>query len=272
MPDKSSTDIVMRFTYGEKGPPSGGPSVGDPVLAECALSVDPDDDFMNGFKAADYDNYSNFFEVTKFSFNFGAKEGSDEKEDENFQRTSSVQQRGLGGGASGNAPANGKKKGSGVSGLTGEFAKWRSVNDPVWQDQQFGVDLESFSFSRLIDRASPTFFVWCANSYTFKRASLVKRSSVGLGANGNGIPQGYVRFDFENIMLKSVKWQDGECVVEDCEMVFEKYKVQYKRQKASGVLQGNYAADWDREYHTDPNRKKSGKSPRYIDWKESGRG
>jgi hypothetical protein len=46
---------------------------GQDVLAEGVLDKDPKDTLMEGFEPADYDTYSNFFEISDFDFGLELK-------------------------------------------------------------------------------------------------------------------------------------------------------------------------------------------------------
>lgn len=243
MPDKSATDIVMRFVHGKPGDPPDG----EEVIGECALDKDPDDRFMDGFEPATYERYSNFFEVLDFSFGFNASPDSVKKKEGKTQQqaVSKVNNTTL----KEQPPDQDAKKKE----KTG-FDRWRSMTDEEYRKIKFGVDCDSFSFTRLIDAASPIFFKACCKSWCFKEAVLVKRVSRGAGGD-NRLPAGFLRIEFKNVLIRSIKWADGDLVKETCEILFEEFKVKYKQQASSGdLLKQAPEAEWKRDTHTDPNR------------------
>lgn len=213
MPDQHKSDIVMLFV--QEG--------NQPVYAECALDKDPEDTFMAGFKPQTYDNYSNFFQVTKFHFGVEVK---DEDKTKSTLQSGNVGAAGLG-----------KKR---FGRVEGEFASWRSANDKQAPKVTYPLEFEQFSFERLIDAASPIFFEYCCNSTSFPSASLVKRLS-----RGNELPQGFLRIDFKDVLITSLSWDDGDMTTEKCEFICRDFDLTYRQHKADGSWGASGNATWN---------------------------
>src|SRR5947209_4716159 len=67
MADQPKSEMFMQFRDMDD----------NPLLAECAAEKDKDDKMMKDFTPEDVDNYSDFFEITKFDF--GVKVNSADK-------------------------------------------------------------------------------------------------------------------------------------------------------------------------------------------------
>ena len=146
--EESRADMVMKFVM--KG--------GGPVWGESTLDVLKEDPLMHGFKAiSSYDDYSNFFEVTAFSFAVQVK----------------PHEEGVGA-LSRNTGAHGANGGRAAA-AQDQFSRWRSATEDEYKKIHFPLEFDTFTFSRVIDGASPTFFSACCNQESFERASLVKR-------------------------------------------------------------------------------------------------
>lgn len=226
MADQSKTDMVMKFTLKGSGD----------VNAECALDKNENDRFMDGFNPASYQDYSNFFEVTDFGFGMKLKE-----DDQNVSALSQHQH------GSGNSQP---------SRTAGQFARWRSATDDEVKDRkvQYPVEFDQFTFSRLIDSASPIFFEHCCNTKSFDSAALVKRISQG----GNRAAVGYLRFDFTDVLITEVHWDDGDVVKESCTFICKGIKVQYKPQNADGTLKPSVKpAEWNQDRTNNLNRRRA---------------
>lgn len=209
MADQSRADLLMKFT--DKG--------GNPVWAECRLDVSEGDTFMKDFDATSTsEEYSPYFEVKSFDFAIAVR----------------PQDKGVGAISKQAASAGGR-----ASAASDEFLRWRSAKEEEYQDIHFPVEFNAFSFSRLLDAASMPFFTACCNSASFKSATLVKRVSVGT-AEGNAVrPMAFLRFEFRDVLLTGVNWDDGELVTEKCTFICRAMRVQYKQQDANGSLPRN---------------------------------
>jgi len=72
--------------------------------------------------------------------------------------------------------------------------------------------MEPFSFTRMIDRASPLLFENCANSISFASATLVKRKVTGQTL----ALQAFLRMDFKDVLIVGISWDDGDILKEKC--------------------------------------------------------
>lgn len=205
--DQDKTDLVMQFVLN-----------GQPVWAECALKIWEKDTLMKDFKGADYDNYSNFFEVKSFDFKLALKE-----DDES--------------GSPHGQPARQPSTASKAA-ASGQFARWRSASNSEFKKIKYPLEVDTFSFSRIIDGASPVFFQSCCTSQTFDSAVLVKRlSQGGTGPDGDVLPSvGYLRIDFTGVLITSIGWDDGEMIEEKCECHAKGMTIRYRQQDDSGTV------------------------------------
>jgi type VI protein secretion system component Hcp len=214
--DRADTDLVMKFVLN-----------GQPVLAECMLEVAPPrvDPLMEGFTHSTDYRTSTFFEIADFDFGMALKE--DEATDKGFGDTYRM------------------RDGAGQA-IVGAFSRWRSALRTEIRSIKYPVELDKFSFSRNIDRASPVFFEKCCTSTTFDSATLVKRISQG----GEDRPSvGYLRIDFTSVLITGLSWDDGEMVKEKCEFISKKMTIKYRRQQADGSItsQGEQQVMWTNE-------------------------
>jgi type VI protein secretion system component Hcp len=231
--DESSFDIAMKFVRNGNGA----------VWAESTLQVAPTDPLMKDFvPIVSYQDYSNFFEVQSFDFAMNV-----EPEDAGSGKLS----HGAGGGGPLNPVApSGHPGAKGVAGTKGSdpFQRWRSATEDEARKIKFKLSFDSFRFTRVIDGASPIFFQYCSRQMPFESAAIVKRVATGLTGGTQRVSEAFMRIDFEDVLLKSVKWSDGELVTESCEFVCSSLKFQYRQQKYGGDLGAPIApAIWNRK-------------------------
>jgi type VI protein secretion system component Hcp len=127
----------------------------------------------------------------------------------------------------------------------GKFASWRDLRKTTAQIQEisFPVDMEPFSFTRLIDRASPLLFENCANSISFASATLVKRKVTGQKL----ALQAFLRMDFKDVLIVGISWDDGDILKEKCKFICRGVTVQYRRQASDGTLAAPASAEWQQQ-------------------------
>ena len=208
MSETVKADLMMSFRD----------EVGRVVWAESTLDVDKGDSFLKDYKTApNADYFSSFFEVKSFNFAMAVKDI-----DNNDQKFANSQQQA-------GKPA---KQTSAME----EFGHWRSAEDEELRKLHFPVEFNNFSFTRVLDAASTTFFTACCNSTRFYSAALVKRVSVGSSSSAVTKARGYLRFDFRDVMLTSVNWDDGELVTENCSFICRAMRLRYKQQRSDGSL------------------------------------
>lgn len=214
MVDQSRADLVMRFTD----------KYGAPILAESTLDVDSKDSLMEGFEpTSSADDYSNFFEVNTFSFAIVVKPG-----DKDIGALS--KQTAAAAAAKGTSPV-----------AADAFLRWRSADEGDYRKIHYPVEFNAFNFTRLLDAASMPFFMSCCNSTSFKSAALVKRVSVGTAGDDTKKPMGFLRFDFRDVLMTGVNWDDGDLVSESCTFICRAMRVRYKQQSAAGSLPATYS-------------------------------
>jgi len=222
MSESVKADLMMGFV-GPKGI----------VWAESTLEVAEGDSFLKDYivaPSADY--FSSFFEVKSFNFAMAVKGADQAAGALSKQQAQQAQQ------ASG-----------GTKPPKDAFERWRSATDEEAKTMHFPVEFNTFTFSRLLDGASPTFFQACCNSTTFTSAALVKRVSVGATPSDPlGKARGFLRFDFREVLMTGIEWADGELVTENCTFICRAMRVRYKQQK----FDGGFETDVPRAVWPDP--------------------
>jgi type VI protein secretion system component Hcp len=199
----SKADIVMMFV--DKN--------GDSVWAESTLDVLKSDPFMKDFEPiTDYNDYSNFFEVKSF----------------NFTIKLNPRDEGVG------ALSQTRNQSQSVHAVADQYSRWRSALNDDYKKIRFPIEFDEFSFTRVIDGASPRFFSACCNQDSFKSAALVKRVPMGTHSSATWQSMGYLRFDFRDVMLTNVDWDDGDLVTESCTFICKAMRVRYRQQDADG--------------------------------------
>jgi type VI protein secretion system component Hcp len=128
---------------------------------------------------------------------------------------------------------------------SGKFASWRDSRKDVstLKDIHFPVEMQEFSFTRLIDRASPVIFHNCANSVGYASASVVKRKPTGQAV----AVQGFLRLDFKDVLITSIKFVGGDLQKETCSFICRGLNLQYRSQNADGSLSASEFANWDQK-------------------------
>lgn len=217
--DQDKTDLMMQFVL-----------KGKPVSAECSLDVHSNDKMMGEFaKHTSYRNHSNFFEVSNFQMGLNLTEDD--------QSNSAVGPHAHLHGKPAHAhPANTR--------IAGRFARWRSATPDEGRDILYPLEVDKFSFDRLIDAASPIFFASCCDSTTFDKAVLVKRISQGQVGGTPRPSVGYLRLVFTDVLITSINWDDGEMVKEQCEFVCQKLEIRYRQQAFEGSVGAPMFASW----------------------------
>ena len=212
--DQNKTDIIMRFVQ-----------KGRPVWAEGALELTPDDPMTSDFKSATYDDYSNFFQVTKFDFGF--------KLDGNDEGVSTFSQQKTQGGS------------AKTSGSKGDFYRWRSAKEGEYRNIKYPLEFDVFNFSRIVDAASPVFFKSCCNTISFDKAVLVKRLAQGDLAGVSRPSLGYLRIEFTEVLIIKLEWNDGDVIEEECSFICREFDLTYKQQMVEGALRpGSTPVSW----------------------------
>lgn len=198
MANKDGTDILMQLSN-DSGP----------LDAECQSQVDPSDTFMAGFSAG------TFFEVK--SFGFGMKIDDKDQNKETVGTGSSPTGAGFGRTALGGKDSIKGKKDAG-----GPFSEWKTANATQLAKLKYPVRMDDFDITRTYDRASPVLFKYCCDSGSFKTATLVKRKDIGARTL-----QGFLRLEFQDVLITHVGWDNDEVVKEKFKFVFRQLTVRY---------------------------------------------
>ena len=136
------------------------------------------------------------------------------------------------------------------------FARWRSATDDSWKrknDQQpYNPKIDEFSFTRRIDKSSIVLFDYCCKQKSFPYASLVKRKSAPVPHSDLPSNQSYLRIDFKDVMISSLKLSDDDVVEETCTFHAKSMRIQYWAEafevatQTDGVLSYLNTAKWVR--------------------------
>jgi type VI protein secretion system component Hcp len=184
---------------------------GKPILAECRTEVSSDDDDL----IYDYEN-GEFFAVDDFKI--GA----------NVEDEDAATDAGTAGG-SGKQDSNQHKLKQKAP--AAKFAKWKSATPAEVKNMKFQLKLDDLSITRRYDRASPVLFRMCARSEVLRSASVVKRKIVG-----DHRLQTFLRYDFKDLLVSRISFEDDEVIKETVQFVFRDIKVTYKTQEHDGSL------------------------------------
>ena len=203
-----------------------------PVLAESTLGVLKGDPLMENFESIKrYSDYSNFFEVTDFSFSVALK-----PQDEGVGALSQHASQANSGGGGGRAPA-----------ANDQFSRWRSAKNDEYKKIRFPIEFDVFNFERVIDGASPLFFSACCNQESFKSAVLVKRVSTGLHGGGERQSEGFLRLEFRDVFLTGIDWDDGDLVKEKITFICKAMRMRYRQQTMAGGFGAEIETIWDQD-------------------------
>jgi type VI protein secretion system component Hcp len=195
-------------------------SSGKPLDAECLTKIDSTTDIL----ASDY-NPGTFFAVDDFAFGMNI-------DDKDPTTDSANTSGGQGAGAAGqNIPTGPQVK----------FGKWKSASPAeIKAMKPYPLRMDEFSITRRYDRASPVLFEKCATSESFQSAAMIKRRVVG-----EGKVQTFLRFDFKDVLITHIDWQDAEVIKETVKFVFREITVKYKTQTAAGKLNAAGSVTWE---------------------------
>jgi type VI protein secretion system component Hcp len=219
--DQSKTDLVMKFTITPE----------HDVPSEGVLDIHPEDTLMKDFHGAPYQDYSNFFEVTDFNMNMKLKSEDD------HQDKMMVSPHGHASTPHAQHVARHVNNGS-----TDQWSRWRSAA-AGGKFEPYPFEMENLTFQRVIDSASPIFFMYCCKQQKFHSAVLVKRLAQGHAT----IPKAYLRIEFTDVTITDIGWDDGDLVKETCEFNSKGgMKITYLRQRADASLFGKpaFGAEW----------------------------
>ncbi len=220
MASENTNEVFMRIMNNDG---KGGP--GKPVPAECATEVTTDLDDL----VFDYFN-GEFFAVDDFRIGMNI-EDADKASKKSKDKSSSNKLS-----HSANEEKKGKKDKSGKfekwwSISKEDFDKWKRMDKSDTKPRPFQVRMDDLSITRRYDSASPVLFQNCASGISFPKASLVKRKVTGDEMLGS-----FLRFDFKDLLIVQISFEDSEIMKETVKFKFRELTVQYKSQKPSGEL------------------------------------
>ena len=209
-------DVLMMLVQGGRAIAAGGTS-----------RLNDSDSMLSDFSAG------RFFEIEDFSLGLNL---SDFESDQNRLAAPATQVKPP------HDAGHNREAAAAAAPQKSKFASWRDKRKSrqAVAALAFPVDLDPFSFTRRVDRASPLLFESCASTTTFDSATIVKRKVTGQKL----ALQGYLRIDFTGVLLIGLTWDDGEMLKEKCRFICRGVKVQYRVQSSDGTLGAAASADW----------------------------
>jgi type VI protein secretion system component Hcp len=103
------------------------------------------------------------------------------------------------------------------------------------------VDMQPVGYTRIMDSSSPLLFKALADCTTVASITIVKRKGAGATTAGRG----YLRLDFEEVLMTKLDWKDSEHVMlENGTFIYRKLTIKYLSQKPDGTLVPGSSANW----------------------------
>ena len=187
--------------------------------AEGQSSIDTSDEMVNDFVAG------SFFHVRDFSFDMGLDD-ADPTSEPIGKAIAPTSTHGWGSAAQSalvsrkDEMAQRRKEAK----KRGKFAGWKlAKGEEKDKLQPFPLRMGEFSITRVFDCASPILLAKCCNSDSFVKAALVKRRTIG-----DEKLHGYIRMDFESVLITHLDWKNTEPMTEELKFVFRKIQVRYR--------------------------------------------
>ncbi|MEJ0046399.1 MAG: type VI secretion system tube protein Hcp [Rhodospirillales bacterium] len=144
------------------------------------------------------------------------------------------------GGAGGRAGAGTANKSG------GSFARWRSATDDSWKKAgTYPAYINEFSFTRLLDMASPVLFECCARKESFPFVTFIKRKSALARGQTEHESLAYLRIDLASVLITSIRWSDGDIIEESCQMKCQKMWITYWQQNVDSTLMPLAPVKWE---------------------------
>lgn len=229
MADESS-DALMTFI------PKGSDKVGVPAEGQATWNKD---ELMTDFTAG------HFFEVKDFSLGGGIEDdSSSEKESQSSSTKENRGYREEQESQKTNASSGSSKKVRHGSRFNNFFATG-ATKTPDGKAPLYGAHLQEISVTRVLDKASPKLLEYCLKLESFTKAVIVKRKVVGRAHGGTREHQGFLRLEFEEPLITSVEWDDGEVIEEKLKFVCRGIKVTYRPQNDDGSLGTQVPGKWN---------------------------
>jgi len=234
-----STDVLMTLIQ----------TSGSGLRAECASTWNGADTMAAGFAAG------TFFEIEDFSLG-GGLELTDDSARDKFSTSTNGSERGNDlfkrddpGKQGKEDDTNRKRRDSGKSRAAsgGRGTKFEAYVQGLngWE-KKLKLDVPEISVSRQMDTCSPLLFQSCLTMQAFKSAVIVKRKIIGrLAEKRVSVPMmGYLRFEFDEPLITSIDWENGDIIKEKFKFVCRGIRMIYKRQNPNGSLGEEIPAKW----------------------------
>ncbi|MBV8144116.1 MAG: type VI secretion system tube protein Hcp [Gammaproteobacteria bacterium] len=204
---EGSTDVIMYLKMQSGLLPAEGQS-----------SIDSSDDMVKDFEPG------YFFHVREFSFDMGIDD-SDPTEEATGKAVTPASSHG-GTGLQGMLVARRREmeQRQRETATRGRFHGWkRASEDEKEHIPPYPLRMGEFSIVRVFDRASPVLLDRCCNSDTFTKGVLVKRKPIG-----DAKLHGFLRMDFDEILITHIEWKNTDPMTEDLKFLFRKIQIQYR--------------------------------------------
>jgi type VI protein secretion system component Hcp len=135
------------------------------------------------------------------------------------------------------------KDGKPVPGLEAKSARFKKFMDSGSAGRgksNYPADLEPFGFTRDMDCGSLDLFKGLTALKTYPSVMMVKRRALGGSAPGQisslAAMRGYLRFDFTDVLLISIDWDEDDVIKEKVKFVCRGIKITYYAEQAGGKL------------------------------------
>jgi type VI protein secretion system component Hcp len=211
-----SSEVYMRIMNND-----GKGGKGAPVPAECATDISNDLDDL----VLDYFD-GEFFAVEDFRFGMNIEDTDSKSKGAKDGKDKPVHKAGVEK-LAGHQPKFGKFK----TATAAEINEWRKLTNKDNKPRPFQLRVDEFGITRRYDKASPVLFHHCAASIAFPSASIVKRKTIGDDSLG-----AYLRFDFKDLLITKISFEDSDEMKESIRFIFREMTVQYRPQGQDGKL------------------------------------
>ncbi|RYE98798.1 MAG: hypothetical protein EOO77_36590 [Oxalobacteraceae bacterium] len=209
MPDKGSIDVLMQVIVTAQGLAMGAEDYTD------VTALVQNDPMLKDFKPG------HFCTLQQFDFSAGLASLVGNKGDDTDQETET-------------SDAESVKTVAEMARATQRDRYLQRKNDDI-------VDMQPVSYTRILDAASTELFDALTKSKTIAKISIVKRKAAGAAASGLG----YLRLNFENVLMTSLTWSDGVHVLtESGTFIYRKVTIEYKKQNPGGALVDGSTGTW----------------------------
>lgn len=124
---------------------------------------------------------------------------------------------------------------------TRSYGRWRALRPTQPKpDPAFRAEPADVSISRRIDASSPVLLQYCLDKKQFHSAVMVKRARIG----ATGMMSVIMRLEFSKVWMRSIEWEDGDCVRETCKFKYAAVKGTYVRRKVDGGVASLWPCEW----------------------------